>query len=402
MKSEPFEDENSFLKFLKTGEQSGLIWMDHYGLQVVSNMYQITVHVLTTGVMSMQEPRARWTHIVPDKRLSEFSTVHKGLPDMWLLHVDETHFDLLIRKDSDLATEGSVDEMLTVKRDDGKEDEESDSFPLGPGYIGWKEDNEPKDGPRNMDLKDEIVEIKEAYVAMRKEFEDIKIELNKREKKQRLEINGLKEDYKNCMHDLKVETKAKNEAETLAKVLKDTLEARKSLDDKKDSEKMEVDDKSEEIDSDDSEWKLQRKQKKNIKKRARRKSCSDNEKDYFKCNLCPNVFESKGDLSTHKEVHIMLNCNKCDKMYWNEGDLKEHEQSHEDKIFQCEDCDKKFEKEDSFMNHKQIHKRSQTLVCDKCEDKFTLKRELMEHIVITHTELNDTQCREPGKGVAEI
>ena len=82
------------------------------------------------------------------------------------------------------------------------------------------------------------------------------------------------------------------------------------LDDKKDSEKMEVDDKSEEIDSDDSEWKLQRKQKKNIKKRARRKSCSDNEKDYFKCNLCPNVFESKGDLSTHKEVHIMLNCNK--------------------------------------------------------------------------------------------
>ena len=89
-------------------------------------------------------------------------------------------------------------------------------------------------------------------------------------------------------------------------------------------------------------------------------------------------------------------------MYWNEGDRKEHEQSHEDKIFQCEDCDKKFEKEDSFMNHKQIHKRSQTLACDKCEDKFTLKRELMEHIVITHTELNDTQCREPGKGVAEI
>ena len=111
LRAEPFPDEESFLKFLKTNNESGLMWMDHQGLQVVANMYQISVHILTTGVLGMKEPRARWTHIVPDDRLSSFSTIHKGLPDMWLMHVDETHFDLLIRKDSDLAVEGCVDEI---------------------------------------------------------------------------------------------------------------------------------------------------------------------------------------------------------------------------------------------------------------------------------------------------
>ena len=74
--SEPFEDEKSFLKFLKTNDKSGFMWMDYQGLQVVSNMYQIGIHILTTGVSGMEEPRARWTHLNPDDRLTAFATVH--------------------------------------------------------------------------------------------------------------------------------------------------------------------------------------------------------------------------------------------------------------------------------------------------------------------------------------
>ena len=109
-KIEPFEDENSFLLFLENNPQSVLMWMDHYGWQVVSNMYQISVHILTTGVEGRLEPRARWTHLEPDSRLSSFSEAHQGLPDMWVMHDDEIHFDLLIRKDSgDLTKKGCVD-----------------------------------------------------------------------------------------------------------------------------------------------------------------------------------------------------------------------------------------------------------------------------------------------------
>jgi hypothetical protein len=57
---EPFADEESFLEFLKTGKKSGLILMDHHGWQVVANMYQISIHILTTRIQSMEEPKVRW------------------------------------------------------------------------------------------------------------------------------------------------------------------------------------------------------------------------------------------------------------------------------------------------------------------------------------------------------
>ena len=97
------------VEFLKKNDKSGMMWMDYAGLQVVSNIYQISIHILTTGIPGLDEPRARWTHIDPDTRLSAFSEVHKGLPDMWLIHEDESHFDLLICKESDHATEGCID-----------------------------------------------------------------------------------------------------------------------------------------------------------------------------------------------------------------------------------------------------------------------------------------------------
>ena len=105
----PFKDASEYLKFLKEDKRSGWLWMDHGDLQAVSNYYQIDIHILTTGVAGMKEPRARWTHLSPDERLKSFSTVPAGLPDMWLFHVDHIHFDLIIAKDSYLAKEGSIE-----------------------------------------------------------------------------------------------------------------------------------------------------------------------------------------------------------------------------------------------------------------------------------------------------
>ena len=109
--------------------------MDHGDLQAVSNSYQISIHILTTNVAGMEEPKARWTHLTPDERMKSFSKIPAGLPDMWLFHVDDHHFDLIVEKDSMLATNGSIGDMV--------EDEEVDSIKetdLGPGYMGWQID----------------------------------------------------------------------------------------------------------------------------------------------------------------------------------------------------------------------------------------------------------------------
>ena len=61
-----FNDETEYLEFLAKDPRSGWLWMDHQDLKVVANIYQINVHILTVGVEGMDEPRARWSHLVPD------------------------------------------------------------------------------------------------------------------------------------------------------------------------------------------------------------------------------------------------------------------------------------------------------------------------------------------------
>ena len=78
----PFKDEAEYLKSLKEDRRSGWLWMDHQDLQVVANIYQMNVHILTTGVRGNETPSAKWTHLVPDERLKQFSTMQ--MPDMWL------------------------------------------------------------------------------------------------------------------------------------------------------------------------------------------------------------------------------------------------------------------------------------------------------------------------------
>ena len=98
-KSEPFENEAEYLEFLSNDLRSKYLWVDHQDLQVVANIYQMKIHILTVGVEGMEEPKARWTHLDPDRRLEAFKEIDSNLVgDMWLLHKDSTHFDLIIKK----------------------------------------------------------------------------------------------------------------------------------------------------------------------------------------------------------------------------------------------------------------------------------------------------------------
>ena len=124
-----FENEIEYLEFLKKDSKSGRLWMDHADLQAMSNYYQIVIHILTTSVENMVEPRARWTHLEPDPDMKNFSPVPQGLPDMWLMHVDNIHFDLIVHKNSLLATEGSLDMEKQVEcQESEKSFERNDSL----------------------------------------------------------------------------------------------------------------------------------------------------------------------------------------------------------------------------------------------------------------------------------
>ena len=103
-----FQNETEYLQFLQKDSQSSLLWMDHGDLQAVSNHYKVKIHILSTNIEGMEEPKARWTHLEPDERLKEFSSLPNGLQDLWLMHIDRYHFDLIIEKESILAKEGII------------------------------------------------------------------------------------------------------------------------------------------------------------------------------------------------------------------------------------------------------------------------------------------------------
>ena len=207
---------------------------------------------------------------------------------------------------------------------------------------------------------------------MKKEFAMMKLEFSKNQKKQKSEINALIEDYKSCMEDLRKETHARNEAETLVKVLKETLEVKDDLKKHENNEGMEVDDSKENCETNRGEWEQQRKEKRKVKKRAFR---SDS-------------------------VNEIFTCSQCDKTFLIEGDLREHVKIHVQSKFQCEECEEIFGVETSLKNHALIHTRNKSNDCMECDEKFTLKSEIMEHIV-SHSQKITVDYEHCGKKFME-
>ena len=140
------------------------------------------------------------------------------------------------------------------------------------------------------------------------------------------------------MDDLREETIRRNEAETLVKVLKDIIEARKQKQENKsekceqmeqisdevedhrvnhrdkqkvgslceESIQMEVDEVVEDV---NGLWEVQRKQKQYNRKRNR----SLKEVKLFNCQKCIRKFQAKVDLENHQVDHIEIDYTACGK-----------------------------------------------------------------------------------------
>ena len=114
------------------------------------------------------------------------SMIAEGLPDMYMMHVDEQHFDLIIERDSILAKEGSIDARREANEiDDSDKTSENDvkETAVGPGYMGWQvgEGEEHK----NQDFK----MLQEAYIDLKRDYKELKEEVTKLREKSDVNIN---------------------------------------------------------------------------------------------------------------------------------------------------------------------------------------------------------------------
>ena len=160
------------------------MWSDCEDLVVIADMYQMCIKIITTKGTYDDNPTINW--IYPDKDLekeAELSNVE--IKDMVLFHENDAHFNLVVAKDSNLATMGSISyrqnigPMMEIKAGDIKEGE-----------------TQKDDDTQNRALKRELKEAIESKKELEKLYNECEKALKEtcgENERLKIEIRDLKE-----------------------------------------------------------------------------------------------------------------------------------------------------------------------------------------------------------------
>ena len=102
-----FNSNISLFDWLKNSKDSVFMWSDSEDLLVLCNMFQFKICVLTTFSGPSRLPSKHWIH--PDPDMADKALMTPGqVPDIRLLHANDSHFNLIVSKESRLEKDGSV------------------------------------------------------------------------------------------------------------------------------------------------------------------------------------------------------------------------------------------------------------------------------------------------------
>ena len=182
-----FTDPKKVIEFLKTSPEAAYMWSDSEDLVVIADMYQIRIKVITINRHD-QTPTVNW--IYPDEDLKDVAELNNvELKDMVLLHEDESHYNLIISKNCDLALLGSISSRL-AKEETEEEPKEELVYDMQKQLKQYKENNE---------------KIQQKYLMCERELrirteqvEQLKVELENLKQIMELKEKGEKDDLENA------------------------------------------------------------------------------------------------------------------------------------------------------------------------------------------------------------
>ncbi|XP_035678373.1 zinc finger protein 423-like isoform X1 [Branchiostoma floridae] len=127
----------------------------------------------------------------------------------------------------------------------------------------------------------------------------------------------------------------------------------------------------------------------------------------LKCSLCPEVFNSTGEMqhhhfSMHSESDLgtakkSFKCNQCDKVFPCMSNLQGHMRIHtQGKKFPCPECSKVFALARNLTIHMRSHSGEKPYQCPLCEKRFARKENRKVHLK-SHSGVKPFMCPHCGK-----
>ena len=347
-------DPEDLIKFLRTSEDAQYMWSDSEDLAIIADMYQMRIKIITVNRKNDGKPTVNW--IYPDVNLAKHAELKEvEIKDMILLHEDDNHFNLVVSKNSNLATYGSLSYRHNIGPLDVKNNL-NDSLAV--------ENNQKEVNVEKEKKKDNSSEI----TALKKKLKECQ-ESNKR----------LEKSYNECEIELRTKTEEVEKLKVEINDLKQIVELEHKQDEKEFEEKQ-------------SEY----------------KSCSDCN---FKCRYQPSLkkhIEDKHmelELNKHKNVDYKFSCLECEFQTTTEAKLESHINKHKENLIKCVKCDFKTQTQKHLNEH--IDEKHVEFNCEECPFQATKQLELNKHINLKHRSKGQTMedvivCKHCGEQFSEI
>ena len=335
------------------------MWTDSEDLGIIADMYQVKIKIITTKGEGDENPTVNW--IVPDEEMKEYAELQNvDLGEMVLIHENDSHFNLIVSEDSELATIGSLSYRANI----------------GPlTDANKKQENKEID----KDSKDADLD---------KDINGIKTELKKTKERNKY----IENEYRKCKEELKSKTeeieKLKIEVKDLKLVMKLGI-------------KNQMNDVSMEIINKDNECDFSQKSKHGVKTHSQTKHT---DKHVFECEFCKESCETNEKLSLHitnehsshlDEQEKEYNCNDCSFQTTDQRHFRNHfELVHTlKKNFKCSRCEYVGITSSDVSKHIELTHVSKTLDCNICQLKTNDVNDLRAHMKKEHEMQEQFRCR---------
>ena len=373
-----FTDPEKLIEYLKTSDDAKYMWSDSEDLSVLADMYQMRIKIITSNGGNDENPTTNW--IYPNEDLAKYAEIKNvDVEDMVLLHTNDSHFDLIVSKDSKLATMGS----LSFRHNFGPMmsnidfNEENDTFKKCEKQVEIdtvKDKGEIRnEGPDIAFLQKALKESRESNVKLLKQYQECEKELrNKTEEYEKLKIEN---------RDLKQNVEL---GERLKLNKKSDYDYKNVHTEKKYQNKKQQQDAQYSCDKS----KFQSTSEQSFKTHTKTNHIEEEE---FNCNDCP--YQATAQLQLNKHINLkhrlanqmteeVIYCKHCGEQFAEKWSLMNHrKQNHLSTVAFCKnnlknDC--RYSNEMCWWRHEGTENSGQTS-CFNCDKRFKTKGEMMIH-----------------------